>query len=260
MDIEYWCTPRKLEKLQLERLADLCLSHGFTRRGKAFFRVHGDGVLQTIKFEYERAFSHYVLMFSIDSMYSSLSDAWFSSQRCPINQTIVSLVGSRDAVQVYLTESNEVHFRVILPSEQLDILENIGLLMMDSVDTQAKLSAKLIDLNKIDGGSIIWNDPRKICPYLMSNDYENAERVVCAILRQHICAYQAMEKLDICIRELPWTKEDILYYMPWFKSEDDELLRIYYWIINKDTIQIQRYLKENYERNYKKAKFCIKGK
>ena len=258
MELEYLLSPRRLENSHMERLTDLCLKHGFTLRGKAFFRIHGDGILQTIKFEHERVFSHYALNFSIDSMYSRLSDAWFSATRCPVNRSMVNFAGGKETVHLYTAKDGEQCLYITTPDEQLDILERKGLPTMDNVVTQMELASLLLALDQVAGRSVLWNDPRKIAPFLATKNHEDAARVIYAILHQHISAYRSNEKIDIQVKKLPWTEEDVFYYTPWFKAEDDDFLQVHRWIVNDDDVQIQNYLQANYERNIQRAKFCIR--
>ena len=65
---------------------------GFVRRGSAFFRVWGDGVLQVLKFERQRGDRVYDLSVGVFSMYGRLYPEWFTSSGCIPRASIASFI------------------------------------------------------------------------------------------------------------------------------------------------------------------------
>ena len=255
----------KLEDRYFERLSDLCEKNGFIRKGKAFFRIHGDGVLQSLAFCYTSHFWHYSLQFNLLSMYSDyrLYDWVFSPAKNVFFHNICTLINHRSDIK--LEDRGELPGRIWLayPEKQLDILESKGFTFFNSVDTQEKLAKALCELDNVGTDAkkdyTIWNDWHKLAPFFSSKDYRNADKVICANLRQHIDFAYFQEK-QIYTKPLPWTEEDINHYRPWFKESDAEFLEKHKWVVNADTEQIQEYLNANYARNAQKAKFCLRNK
>ena len=68
---------------------------GFVRRGSAFFRVWGDGVLQVLKFERQCGDRVHNLSVGVFSMYGKLYPEWFTSSGCIPRASIASFVGLR---------------------------------------------------------------------------------------------------------------------------------------------------------------------
>ena len=83
-------------------LKDALQGTGFVRRGSAFFRVWGDGVLQVLKFERQRGDRIHDLSVGVFSMYGRLYPEWFTSNGCIPRGSIVSFVGLR-FVDYYLS-------------------------------------------------------------------------------------------------------------------------------------------------------------
>ena len=75
-----------MNKFEAQKLLDAAVSgRGFLRRGNAYFRIMGDGVLQLLKFEHERCFSHLSLCVGLYSMYSELEQRLFTSSDAFLN-------------------------------------------------------------------------------------------------------------------------------------------------------------------------------
>ena len=68
---------------------------GFVRRGSAFFRVWGDGVLQVLKFERNRVDRVHDLSVGVFSMYGRLSPEWFTSSGCIPEASIANFIDLR---------------------------------------------------------------------------------------------------------------------------------------------------------------------
>ena len=76
-------------------LKDALQGSGFVRRGSAFFRVWGDGVLQVLKFEYQPGYQVHDLCVGIFSLYGKLYPGWFTSGGCIPRGCIASFAGLR---------------------------------------------------------------------------------------------------------------------------------------------------------------------
>lgn len=256
-------------------LARVCQQHGFTKRGKAFFRVHGDGVLQVIKFEYERCGELYLLYIGLFSMYGELEPQWFTSSGCIPRYCVTLLQNVRDVLR-----SKEVfgitYYDPVSPEEQLEILIEKGFPWLDSIDTQEKLLDGICYLESVEN-SVRWNDFEKVAPCLSTNQFDKAELVVCSILQQHYCARSAphLTDLPLCSVFKPhadddddidnytdafWTENDYAVFTEKFATEEDnKFLQIHKWLYESDHAAIEKYLSENYVANCKSAKFCVKN-
>ena len=62
-----------------DELKKLCIASGFTRKGQAFFRLIGDGVLQVIKCKYERNLRGDIISVGLFSMYGYMQPQWFTA-------------------------------------------------------------------------------------------------------------------------------------------------------------------------------------
>lgn len=90
-----------MNKFEAQKLLDAAVSgRGFFRRGNAYFRIMGDGVLQLLKFEHERCFSHLSLCVGLYSMYSELEQRLFTSSGCIPQYSVMNFVGKSSAVNV----------------------------------------------------------------------------------------------------------------------------------------------------------------
>ena len=72
-----------MEKSALKELSAICKNQGFMKKGCSFFRLHGDGVLQTVKLDYEPSDRTYFLKIGMKSMYGHLEESYFTSFGCP---------------------------------------------------------------------------------------------------------------------------------------------------------------------------------
>lgn len=191
-------------------------SYGFLRKGNAFFRIHGDGILQTIKWQYEPHAGSHTLYLGLLSMYGEILPQWLTSWGCIPKYEAMRLV-DKDYFQIKMDYGNWIvtpmngravgmgsidieimksiqfqdEFRKareelddrIKPEEQLKKLEGIVLPILNQIDTQAKM------YNTICFYSKILNDSYKIAPLLACYRYEEALMVVRAILQQNRNAF-----------------------------------------------------------------------
>ena len=128
-------------------LYKICIDHNFACRGKAFFRVIGDGVLQTIKIQREKTFGGYELFFGLQSMYSNLPKRHFTANGCIPKYYIFSITGKKGALSL------EYDHDILLPTidsaeKQVDFLNNYVISWMDNITTQNELINAIIYLEK----------------------------------------------------------------------------------------------------------------
>ena len=237
---------KKMSVDDINKLSALCIQHGFVRKGNTFFRAVGDGVLQIIKFQYERCFEHYSLDFGLLSLYEVLSEEDFSARNHATNYSICIFANQRNAVLMKKVDGIFV-IEIMSPQAQIKLLEKHGFSWLDSIDSQRALTLALCDLDVKMHGEIIWNRTRKIAPYLATGNYAYAEKVIYSILNQHLGPESWTS--------LPWTEEDYARYMDLYPKKDADLIQIHEWISNNDPQKIQEYLSLNYFRNLKLGKF-----
>ena len=239
-----------------QQLADLCLANGFVKRGKAFFRIHGNGIFQTVKFEYEHGFWRHELRFGIESMYSDLLPQHFTASGCIPHHYVLKPIGKKDAVGLMRVQSPEGKELSIItidsPAQQIAFLKDFGMAWLNSITTQEILIDRLCALEPPR-----WNTPERIAPFLACGNYEDVERVISAILHQHGCAWGGFSWNETPWNQKLWTDEMYKAYRAMFpdKDEDLEFLQIHDWIYHEDKKVIKDYLQANYDRNCGYAKW-----
>lgn len=235
--------------------------YGFLRKGNAFFRIQGDGVLQTIKWEYEPHAGSHVLYFGLLSMYGKIMPQWLTSRGCiPIYEAMrladkdyfrikldygdwivapmhgqAAGTGMIDPKLMKSTKFQEALRKArrelderIKPEVQLETFEEIVLPKLDQIDTQAEM------YNTICFYSKVLNNSYKIAPLLACSRYEEALKVVRAILQQNRNAFIAKG-----IPEAEWMQE--LYYPEAVTLES---------LILQGSEAVQNFLKSNFITNY----------
>jgi len=236
----------KLDAIAKSRLESMCQEHSFLQRGRSFFRLYSQNVLQVIMFRYERCFEHYSLDIGLMSIYSEPDPEFFSSSSALPNYSICCLNNQSTAVS--MTEiDGHVNLNITSPSDQLDILNQKGFDWLDSISSQAKLLEALCYLDKAAYQGIVWNDMQKLAPYLSLGDYRSANMVISAILDQHLGPKSFATP--------PWTSEDYLRFSNTFPNKDKDLLQIYHWIQEKNEQSIKNYLVQNRTQNLKYGYF-----
>lgn len=176
-----------MNKLEVRKMLGVAVDgRDFFQRGDAYFRVVGDGVLQLLKFEYERSFSHFSLCVGLYSMYSELDRRWFTSSGCIPQYSVMNFAGKASAVNIN-EEKGIYTFEVLSPQAQIRTLNESAFLTLDRINSQEQLINQMNRLDIARWGSIVWNDLNKFAPYLKSGDFRSAEKVLTSVLRQHNC-------------------------------------------------------------------------
>ena len=217
----------------LNLLQTICRDAHFAKRGKAYFRIVGDGVLQIVKTRYERALYSDVLYIGLFSMYGKLQPEWFTSMGCITKYPVVNCAIQKDMPLV------------IVPSmdEQVLLFRSKVLPWLDSVDTQKRLVTAITKLDRL------WNDENKIAPYLACGEVNHAKKVIREIMLQHDFA-----------RMNGAAKDDMPYFdgIEWQWSRRDPLQEVLQMIDRSDSDAIRNYLQNNYTENMKQTRFMRK--
>lgn len=218
-----------MDEFSFQKMRTLCRSAGFAQKGKAFFRVWGDGVLQVVKCQYERVFRADMLYVGLHSMYGPLQPRHFTAGGC---------IARYPVSNCYLLNG--------LPSAstieaQLDMLKNGVMPWLDTIDTQKKL---VTTISKLDGR---WNDSAKIGPFLACGEHNHAKKVI----KEIIGAYSyAMVR---SVRPKDSSVEDMVTRVRQEKEPYYGIIEI----IDRGEEAIAAYLQSNFEENLHYAKFCV---
>lgn len=256
---------RVMKKKQLaEQLNERLPMYGFKRRGEAFFRVVGDGILQVIKFEYERVDEDFNLSVGLFSMYGKLLKQWFTSLDCIPQYLAVNFVGKR-----YIRATGEIYDKetgvklvydkeFISTDEQMDILMEKVIPRLNKMQTQEDLIEEMYCLDKIKFvGEIFWLDSLKLGAFIAAGQNDNAIRVISAHLYQRLrCRVNGGEEWE----KTYWTEEDVEKYekLKLFPEDDEYFTGLFRMVKRNDKEEIRKYLIDNYECNKKYAAFCMK--
>ena len=238
-------------------LKELCEPLGFHSRGRFFFRVHGD-VVQALTFRYEPKFSFYSLDVGLVSLYRKAYPLDFTAQSGITRGSICYLENYKTPVLYipdYIFDGQKVFkIHVMTPEEQLAILEKKGIAWLNGIFTQSALleAYKLLDCT--GGSNFLWCDSCKLAPFLMLEDYENADRVIASLLNQYVWP-PVFPVGRGGISTVPWTEDDFVRYAALYPEKGGDLLAIHHLIANRDKPAIRQYLEENYQENLKKLQF-----
>lgn len=239
-------------KILASLLQEALDGQGFTKRGKSFFRVHGDGVLQTVNFTYEVHGGFYDLSIGLFSMYGELSPEFFTSTRYRPEYPIVRLVGRDCAHWARLVGKHQLSFLDTPVREQLAIFQEKGIPFLNSIRSQQHLADALYELETaVSAKRMCWRDPLKFAPYIKSGNYECAERVLKAIIDQ---------RLWILFEEnyLVFDDEDYRDFCENLDEYGQYIYGLYKMVRSRDDSGLQDWLNQNYEKNLGYAKFCMK--
>lgn len=245
---------------------------GFVRRGSAFFRVWGDGVLQVLKFSSLRGDNVHELRVGVLSMYGELYPIWFTSFGCIPRGSVSYFVGLHD-VDSYLppdsfTKNDDGQFffdgfpvcvnakwrlwdengerwkYYFTPEQQISILVERVLPWLNTMTSQSLAAKAMYEISPVP------NDSLRFDAHLAAGEWEQAEQVISAILAQHADARASWKRTF---------SQDKYEEMIARKEERDETLIVVHKMVQeKDKEAISRYLDENYRKNCALAKFCMK--
>lgn len=230
----------KLNICDLNALCDLCKNHSFIQKGQNYYRIIGDGVLQVIKLQYERSFNHYSLNICLISLYSKHSKENFFKNSSFPQYSICCLIGQQTSVSY--TEQNGIsYFHIMSLHDQITLLAEKGFDWLDHINDQERLWKALFDLDTVSYKSVIWNDVQKIAPFLATENYIHADRVISSMLSQQLGPNTWAEP--------PWTEKDFTQYEHLYPTENRDLILIHQWIAENSIENIKTYLYNNYLKN-----------
>ncbi len=233
------------------KLAEICLPKGFVRKGDAFFRIQGDGILQVIKPDKIRYYSEFDISIGLFSMYSKLLPQWFSSSGCIPKYEVVNFIGLRSAVYMKNLGGDRYTTRIITMEQQLELFQSLVLPFLDAIISQEQLAEGICELDRKQCGTVIWVDTLKLEPYLYCENYDLAYKVAISIRHQYEEATKANCK--------HLGKEEFLKRMDARKKGDEEyIFKPLRLTFSRDPQIISAYLRENYEENCRYANFILK--
>ena len=222
-----------MNKYDFDRLKDICIASGFVLKGRSFFRIVGDGVLQVIKCKYQRRLGGDIISVGLFSMYGCLQPQWITGGGSIARYSIFNC----------FNQNNTPLYSAIPFQTQLDMLSDQVLPWLNLLDTQKKLISALTKLDPR------WNDRLKIGPYLACGEINHAKKVLREVLANH--DFGGIGQQEYC------EEPNGMLFLKKEHAEDDPIVLLE--MISKGTpSQIDAYLKENYARNMEYGKFCIK--
>lgn len=220
-----------MQEAYFGEIQTICQTACFAQKGKSFFRVWGDGVLQVIKYEYERKFRAYEILIGLFSMYDQLPQKRFTAGGCLAEYSVVNCYEQNDLPQAFAHDM----------AVQIGMLRERVIPWLNTIDTQKKLITAIRTLDRR------WNDGLKIGPYLACGEGNHAKKVVKEILQQNgfgMPYKEAMKKIPI---------DELLSRL----ARDGTDFYALVGLIDAGDSAIQTHLKGNYERNMKYAAFCV---
>lgn len=258
-------TPTSLLKAALQ-------GTGFVRRGSAFFRVWGDGILQVLKFERHSIFEVQDLSVGVFSMYGRLQPEWFTSGGCIPRGSIADFVGLRfvdhylspnsftktddgqylynghpvsvDPTQKMWDESGEHWKYFFTAKQQVHILAEKVLPWLNDMTTQSLAAKAMYEIFPVP------NDSLRFDAHLAAGEWAEAEQTMSAILKQHADATASWERT--------FSQDKYLEMVARQEVRDEPLIAAYKMVKEKNEETISSYLSDNYKRNCELAKFCMK--
>lgn len=253
-------------------LKDALQGTGFVRRGAAFFRVWGDGVLQVLKFECQRGDRVHDLSIGVFSMYGRLYPEWFTSSGCIPRGSIASFVGLR-FVDYYLSPNcftkadNGQYFYAGFPvsvdssqrmwddkgerwryyftaEQQVHILVEKVLPWLNDMTSQSLAAKAMYEIWPVP------NDGLRFDAHLAAGEWTQAEQTMSAILKQHAGARESWKRT--------FSQDRFAEMAARLEIEDVPLKAALKMAQEQNEEATRSYLCENYKKNCELAKFCMK--
>ena len=245
---------KMIKENTFEPLCQILGNAGFSRRGSAFFRVHGEDVLHVLHYsKTEHPFHKEIVQLGLFSLYSELKPQWLTSSGCIPLYNYRYLSAPRWELERNYWEAS---VKTIALSEDvlsfhfhLDDITNYTIPFLDQIDSQRKIIDGIDHLEYLSRlrkpetpeEAIRWTDMNKYAPYLFEQEYENAERVIMAFLN----SYQVTQ-LDNDLSKLDARAEAL--------RQKALLAR------RGDQSEIQSYLEANFLNSQKLTHFCKRQK
>ena len=245
---------------------------GFVRRGSAFFRVWGDGVLQVLKFERRRGDRVHDLSVGVFSMYGRLYPEWFTSSGCIPRASIARFIDLHfvdyylspnrftktdngqflyDGFPVmvepnqWLRDKNGEHWKYYFtPEQQVHILTEKVLPWLNDMTSQSLAAKAMYKITPVPYDSLRFD------AHLAAGEWIEAEQTMSAILEQHADAQASWKRT--------FSQEKYAEMVARQEIRDVPLKAAYKMIQEKDEEAINSYLRDNCKKNREFAKFCMK--
>lgn len=212
------------------QLGSLLLPLGFCKERGNYFRLHGDGVLQSVFFPKERTKTK-ILGISVQSVYSRRVfepvDMLHGQMHHPYE--VSHFCGYRDhAAAIWNKNAVGRGFHMTV-DEQIQIFREHCLPVLEETNTQAGVCELLFYLDIRDIADVCWNDPYKIAPLVLTRRFSDAKKCCEAILAQRISAMEAnrpfwpRSRMDETSQEI----EKYQTYIKWIESgEYDQIFDV----------------------------------
>ena len=245
---------------------------GFVRRGSAFFRIWGDGVLQVLKFERQRGDQVHDLSVGVFSMYGRLYPEWFTSGGCIPRGSVAGFVGLRfvdyylppdcftkndkgqffydgfpvsvDPKQWQRDENGERWKYCFTPEQQIHIFTEKVLPWLNNMTSQSLAAKAMYEITPIP------NDSLRFDAHLAAGEWTEAEQTMSAILHQHAGAQASWKRT--------FSQDEYAEMVARQEVRDEPLIAAHKMVQEKNEEAISSYLNNNYKRNCEMAKFCMK--
>ena len=189
---------------------------GFVRRGSAFFRVWGDGVLQVLKFERQPGSRVHDLRVGVFSMCGKLYPEWFTSSGCIPRASIANFIDLRfvdyylspnrftktdngqflyDGFPVmvepnqWLRDKSGEHWKYYFtPEQQVHILTEKVLPWLNDITSQSLAAKAMYKIAPVPNYSLRFD------AHLAAREWIEAEQTMSAILKQHTDAQASWKR------------------------------------------------------------------
>lgn len=223
--------------MQLSRRSiEALLANNFIKKGSAFFRIIGDGVVQAVKYSYQpHGDVRHILSLGLTSMYAELSVDDFSSFGCCLKYEVANVCGIRD------TSADD--------DQELLLIQKV-LPWLNKMVSQRLLLEGIHYIEMVRSGEIYWQNSYKVEIFLICQEYDFAERVIKTILKQH-SDVRCIGYSELVDRLSP---KQLDQKMRRLDRYDYELLQKLSLVQDRDAARIQHYLEQNFLENCVLAK------
>ncbi len=207
------------------KINEFFTSNGFVKKRNHYFRVVNNRILQCAVYEYNPKLREPYACFGMASLYSDLHKDYFTSRGFGFE-----IYGMRS---VKMCHEN---------------FEELAISYMNNVNDEKSLITAFDELDKKEYGQLVLNNELRIAPYLICRQYDDAQKVISAILLQHNDALLSSKNNFVWSDELFNDKkaEQLV--------QDAKLYRLSALLDSCDIVAIDDILKANYSKNLKAAR------
>ena len=227
----------KMERLAKQDFFTICKKHGFTKKYNNLYRCHGQGLLEVISYfgngtAVPQSPRNVEVTLGVFSLYSELN--WIPTH-------IANIVRYHLPATHEVTSSLFFSNSIAIPASETQIMLDTGLTFLDHLISHAQLISFLEKYDLEFGSQIIKNDIKKIAPYILSNQLEQAAEIIDVIEMQnweaHLVNSQQLSGYDV-----ESNKNMIVERL-------SPLLLLRDAIQDNDSAIIEKYLLTNYRKN-----------